>query len=117
MLGTILWVIVVVLVVIWLLGWLAFHITSPLIHLLLVIAVIVLAYNLIVGRREIVACRSVLPCQQENHERVRVREIAGASEDNQGELIRHSDQLPVLATSYENPPSCVWSDVNLPLEE
>ena len=29
MLGTILWVIVVVLVVIWLLGWLAFHIASP----------------------------------------------------------------------------------------
>ena len=51
MLGTILWVIVIVLVVLWLLGWLAFHITSPLIHLLLVIAVIVLAYNLIVGRR------------------------------------------------------------------
>jgi hypothetical protein len=51
MLGTILWVIVVVLVVLWLLGWLAFHIASPLIHLLLVIAVIVLAYNLIVGRR------------------------------------------------------------------
>ena len=51
MIGTILWIIVVVLVVLWLLGWLALHIASPLIHLLLVIAVIVLAYNLIAGRR------------------------------------------------------------------
>jgi hypothetical protein len=51
MLGTILWVIVVILVVFWLLGWLAFHITSPLIHVLIVLAVIVLLYNLFVGRR------------------------------------------------------------------
>jgi uncharacterized membrane protein YfcA len=51
MLGTILWVMVVVLVVIWLLGWLAFHITSPFIHILIVVAVIVLLYNLFVGRR------------------------------------------------------------------
>ena len=51
MLGTILWAIIIILVVLWLLGWLAFHIASPLIHLLLVIAVIVLGYNLIVGRR------------------------------------------------------------------
>ena len=51
MLGGLLWAIIVILVVLWLLGWLAFHIASPLIHLLLVIAVIVLAYNLIAGRR------------------------------------------------------------------
>jgi Family of unknown function (DUF5670) len=51
MLGTILWVIVVLLVVIWLLGWLAFHIGGGLIHILIVVAVIVLLYNLFVGRR------------------------------------------------------------------
>jgi hypothetical protein len=50
MLGTILWVIVAVLVVIWLLGWLAFH-AGTFIHILIVVAVIVLLYNLFVGRR------------------------------------------------------------------
>ena len=50
MLGTILWAIVIILVVLWLLGLLAFHI-GGVIHLLLVIAVIVLLYNLFVGRR------------------------------------------------------------------
>ena len=47
----ILWAIVAVLVVIWLVSFLALHITSGLIHLLLVIAVIVLIYNLVVGSR------------------------------------------------------------------
>jgi hypothetical protein len=51
MLGTILWAIVIILVVLWLLGWLAFHIGGGLIHLLLVVAVIVLLFNLFVGRR------------------------------------------------------------------
>ena len=51
MLAGILWAIVIVLVVLWLLGWLAFHIGGGLIHILLVIAVIVLLYNLFVGRR------------------------------------------------------------------
>ena len=46
-----LWGIIVVLVVLWLLGFLAVHIASPLIHLLLVIAVIVLIYQLVTGRR------------------------------------------------------------------
>lgn len=46
----ILWGVVVVLVVLWLLGFL-FHIAGGLIHLLLVIAVIVLLYNLFVGNR------------------------------------------------------------------
>ena len=50
MLTSILWAIVVVLVVLWLIGLLAFHI-GGVIHLLLVIAVIVLLYNLFVGRR------------------------------------------------------------------
>ena len=51
LLGTILWAIVIILVVLWLLGWLAFHIGGGLIHLLLIVAVIVLLYNLFVGRR------------------------------------------------------------------
>ncbi len=51
MITTILWIIVVVLVVLWLLGWLAFHIGGGLIHLLLIVAIIVLLYNLFVGRR------------------------------------------------------------------
>jgi len=46
MLGTILWAIVIILVVLWLLGWLAFHIGGGLIHLLLIVAVIVLLYIL-----------------------------------------------------------------------
>jgi len=51
MLAGILWAIVIVLVVLWLLRWLAFHIGGGLIHILLVIAVIVLLYNLFIGRR------------------------------------------------------------------
>jgi hypothetical protein len=51
MLTSILWAIVVVLVVLWLIGFLALHIGGGLIHLLVVIAVIVLLYNLFVGRR------------------------------------------------------------------
>ena len=51
MLGTILWAIVIILVVLWLLGLFAFHIGGGLINLLLVVAVIVLLYNLFVGRR------------------------------------------------------------------
>jgi hypothetical protein len=45
-----LWTIFVVLLILWLLGF-SFHIAGGLIHLLLVIAVIVLIYNLITGRR------------------------------------------------------------------
>lgn len=51
MVGTILWAIVIILVVLWLLGWLAFHIGGGFIHLLIVVAIIVLLYNLLVGRR------------------------------------------------------------------
>ena len=47
-LANILWAVVVIL---WLLGWLVGHIGGGLIHLLLVIAVIVLVYNLLVGMR------------------------------------------------------------------
>ncbi len=48
--GGILWGIVVVLVVLWLLGFI-FHIAGSLIHILLVIAVIVVIYNLITSQR------------------------------------------------------------------
>ncbi|MGB4441155.1 MAG: lmo0937 family membrane protein [Coriobacteriia bacterium] len=45
-----LWTIFVILVVLWLLGF-SFEIGGGLIHILLVIALIVLVYNLITGRR------------------------------------------------------------------
>jgi hypothetical protein len=46
----ILWAIVVILVVLWLIGLVA-HIAGGLIYILLVIAIIVAAYNLLTGRR------------------------------------------------------------------
>lgn len=46
-----LWTIVVILLVLWALGFLAFHVAGGLIHLLLVIAVIVVIYKLVTGRR------------------------------------------------------------------
>jgi hypothetical protein len=45
-----LWTILVILLILWLLGF-SFHIGGGLIHLLLVIAVIVLIFNLVSGRR------------------------------------------------------------------
>jgi hypothetical protein len=51
--ASILWAIVVILLVLWLLGWLVVHVGGGLIHILLVIAVIVLLYNLFVGRRAV----------------------------------------------------------------
>ena len=45
-----LWTIFVVILVLWLLGF-SFHIAGGLIHLLLVVALIVLVFNLISGRR------------------------------------------------------------------
>lgn len=48
--GGILWTIIVILIVLWLLGFLAFHIGGGLIHLLLVIAVILIIVNLLTGR-------------------------------------------------------------------
>ena len=45
-----LWTIIVVLVVLWLLGF-SFHVGGALIHLLLVVALIILVINLITGRR------------------------------------------------------------------
>jgi hypothetical protein len=45
-----LWMIIVVLLILWLLGF-SFHVAGSLIHLLLVVAVVVLVINLITGRR------------------------------------------------------------------
>jgi len=45
-----LWTIVVVLFILWLLGF-SFHIAGGLIHLLLVVALVVVVINLISGRR------------------------------------------------------------------
>ena len=47
-----LWTIIVILVVLWILGFIS-HVGGGLIHLLLVIAVIVLVINLIQGRRSL----------------------------------------------------------------
>ena len=45
-----LWTIMVILLVMWLLGF-SFHIAGGLIHLLLVVALVVLTVNLVTGRR------------------------------------------------------------------
>jgi hypothetical protein len=45
-----LWMIIVVLLILWLLGF-SFHVAGSLIHLLLVVAVVVLVINLFTGRR------------------------------------------------------------------
>jgi len=45
-----LWTVFVIIVVLWLLGF-SFHVGGGLIHLLLVIALIVLVFNLVTGRR------------------------------------------------------------------
>jgi hypothetical protein len=47
-----LWTIIVILFILWLLGF-SLHIGGGLIHILLVLAVIVLIYNLITGRRAV----------------------------------------------------------------
>jgi hypothetical protein len=46
-----LWGIVLVLIVLWVLGFILIHITGALIHLLLLVAVVVLVYNLFVRSR------------------------------------------------------------------
>ncbi len=47
-----LWTIFVILLILWLLGF-TLHVGGGLIHIILVIAVIMLIYNLIVGRRAV----------------------------------------------------------------
>jgi len=48
------WTLAVVLFVLWLLGFGVFHVAGGLIHLLLVLAVIVVLYRIITGRRPVV---------------------------------------------------------------
>jgi hypothetical protein len=49
-----LWTIAIILLILWLLGFSVFHVAGGLIHLLLVIAVIVILYRLITGRKPVV---------------------------------------------------------------
>jgi len=51
--GNLLYIIGAVLVIMWVVGFLVAHVTSPLIHLILVIAVIVFVYQFLMGRRSI----------------------------------------------------------------
>ncbi|HYX53304.1 MAG TPA: lmo0937 family membrane protein [Candidatus Limnocylindrales bacterium] len=44
-------IIALVLFVLWILGFVAFHVSSALIHLLLILAVISLVWHLVTGRR------------------------------------------------------------------
>ena len=48
--GNLLWLIIIILIILWL-GGFAFHVGGSLIHLLLVIALIVLIFRLLTGRR------------------------------------------------------------------
>jgi len=48
-----LWTLAVILLILWALGFLAFHVGSV-IHILLVIALIVIVYRLVTGRRPVV---------------------------------------------------------------
>lgn len=48
-----LWTIAVILVILWALGFLAFHVAGGIIHLLLVIAAVVIVYQLVTGRRAV----------------------------------------------------------------
>ena len=45
--------IAIIILVLWALGFLALHIASPLIHLLLIVGVIVLIWNFVAGRRTV----------------------------------------------------------------
>ena len=48
-----LFTIAIILLILWALGFFAFHVAGGLIHLLLVIAVIVVLYRIITGRRPV----------------------------------------------------------------
>lgn len=49
-----LWTIFVILLVLWLLGWVGFHVLGAYIHIVLVLALIVLLIQLFSGRRPVV---------------------------------------------------------------
>jgi len=46
-----LWLLIVVLAVLWLIGFLVVHVAGPVIHLLLIIALVLLVWNLFFGSR------------------------------------------------------------------
>ncbi|HWC06855.1 MAG TPA: lmo0937 family membrane protein [Gemmatimonadota bacterium] len=46
-----LWTVLVIVLILWLLGWQVFPVAGGLIHLLLVVALIVIIYQLVTGRR------------------------------------------------------------------
>lgn len=48
-----LWTIFVILLVLWLLGWIGFHVLGAYIHIVLVLALIVLLIQLFSGRRAV----------------------------------------------------------------
>ncbi len=48
-----LWTITIILVVLWLVGFIGFHVVGAWIHILLVLALIVLVFQLLSGRRAI----------------------------------------------------------------
>ena len=52
--NSMLWTIFVILLVLWLLGWVGFHVLGAYIHILLVLALIVLFIQLFSGRRPVV---------------------------------------------------------------
>ena len=49
-----LWTIFVILLVLWLLGWIGFHLLGAYIHIVLVLALVVLLIQLFSGRRPVV---------------------------------------------------------------
>jgi hypothetical protein len=49
-----LWTIFVILLVLWLLGWVGFHVLGAYIHIVLLLALIVLLVQLFSGRRPVV---------------------------------------------------------------
>lgn len=51
--GNLLYILAVILIIAWLLGYFAFHVSSGLIHILLVAAVIIFLIKLIGGNRSI----------------------------------------------------------------
>jgi hypothetical protein len=48
-----LWTLAVILIILWALGFGVFHVAGGLIHLLLVIAVVVILFRIITGRRPV----------------------------------------------------------------
>jgi hypothetical protein len=47
------WTLAVILIILWALGFGVFHVAGGLIHLLLVVAIIVILYRVITGRRPV----------------------------------------------------------------